>query len=326
MLNQYFLTKKLLSISLVVVLILLMVASATAAGGMDGVPPKSVTVFAGVSGGSWNILGAIMAEIFNKSGVPSSMEIGGGVSNIISVSNGEGELGLTVTLNPALAFNGEPPYDQKYENVAGLGFLSSNIVQILVRKDSGVNNVADLKGKPFASQPVGTSSQKAFEDVLKVYGLNEEDLKISRGGQSEGAALVKDRHVVGLTAIGDIPSATFAELALLTPMKVLEVPGDKLKKLQEINMGYVSKVIPAGTYTGQSEDVVGVGSDLILIVRKDMPDEEVYWIAKALAENVEDLQGAYDAMKGFTVEAFSEIAGIEIHPGAKMFFDEYLKK
>ena len=77
---------------------------------MEGVPPKSVTIFSGVSGGSWWVIGAVLSEIFMKFGVPSNVEIGGGVSNIVQVSTGVGEIGMTNTVIPPVVFKGEQPY------------------------------------------------------------------------------------------------------------------------------------------------------------------------------------------------------------------------
>lgn len=325
MLNKYFYTKKLLSMFLIVVLILLMIVSVTFAGNMEGVPPKSISIFSGQSGGSWWVIGAVLSEIFMKSGVPSSVEIGGGTSNIVQVATRVGEIGMTNSIIPPVAFKGGEPFDQKYDNMAGLCYFGSNLVHIAVTKDSGIDNIADLKGKEFASQALGTSSQKAFEDTLKAYGLSEADLKISRGGQSEGAALMQDRHVIGMAFLGGYPSATLAELALLNPVNLLGVSDEAFGKLVEMNSGYVRETLPAGTYNGQDKEVISVGSDLILIIRKDMPDEEAYWIIKKIVENIEDLKASHGSMSGLTVEALSEVSGIEIHPGVKKFFDENKK-
>lgn len=286
-------------------------------------PPKSITLLCGVSGGSWFSIGSIVSEIFRKAGTDSSVEIGGGVSNVILIDRQKAELGMTMTITPPVGREGGVPFKEKHIDVMGVCTLFKNFAHIMVTKESGINSIEQLKGKKFASQPVGTSTQQAFTDILSVYGLSEDDLKITRGGQSEGAALVKDRHVVGQTATTAAPSATLSELALFIPMKILPIPDDKFAELARINNGYVRTVLSANTYSGQDE-VPGVRVDTILIVNKNMPEEQVYWIAKTLVENIEELRVAHASMKNLTVEEMSKVGGVELHPGAKKYYEEVL--
>jgi hypothetical protein len=61
----------------------LIITSATFADNMEGILPKSITIFSEVSGGSWWGIGVVLSKIFMKSGVPSNTEIRRGVSNIV---------------------------------------------------------------------------------------------------------------------------------------------------------------------------------------------------------------------------------------------------
>jgi len=289
-------------------------------------PPKAVTLLCGVSGGTWFSIGSIVSEVFRKAGTRSSVEIGGGVSNVIAIDRQDAELGMTMTITPPVAKKGGNPFKEKHENVMGVCTLFKNFAHIMVSEASGINSIDQLKGEKFASQPVGTSTQQAFNDILNVYGLSEDDLKITRGGQGEGAALVKDRHVVGQTATTAAPSATLSEVAMFIPMKMLPISDEKYEELAKINNGYVKTSLPAETYPGQDKDVPGVRVDTILIVNKNMSEEEVYWITKTLVENIEELRVAHASMKDLTVEEMSKVGGVELHPGAKKYFEEVLGK
>jgi len=319
--------KKTVKLSLIFTLVLIiMLISVSGIFATEVKPPKSVTLLCGVSGGTWFSIGSIVSEILRKAGTRSSVEIGGGVSNVIAIDHQDAELGMTMTITPPVAKKGEVPFKEKYEDVMGVCTLFKNFAHIMVSEASGINSIDQLKGRKFASQPVGTSTQQAFNDILSVYGLSENDLKIARGGQGEGAALVKDRHVVGQTATTAAPSATLSEVAMFTPMKMLPISDEKYEELAKINNGYVRTSLPAETYAGQDEDVPGVRVDTILIVNKNMSEEEVYWITKTLVENIEELRVAHASMKDLTVEEMSKVGGVEIHPGAKKYYEEVLGK
>lgn len=305
----------------VVVALLLMIGFNGAFASQEKAP-TSVTLLCGVSGGTWFSIGSVVSQIFRNAGINSSVEIGGGVSNVIMIDRKDAELGMTMTITPPIARKAEPPFEEKHTDVMGVCTLFTNFAHIMVTESSGITSIDQLKGKEFASQPVGTSTQQAFNDILSVYGLSEDDLKITRGGQSEGAALVKDRHVVGLTATTAAPSATLSEMALFTPIRVLSISDEKFKELSAINNGYVRTMLPAGTYPGQDEPVPGVRADTILIVNRNMPEDEVYWITKVLVENLEGLQSAHASMKDLTVDEMAKVGGVELHPGARKYYEE----
>ena len=161
-------------------------------------------------------------------------------------------------------------------------------------------------------------------DVLSVFGLTEDDLDIRRGGQSEGAQLMKDEHVVGHTATTTAPSGTFIELFQTKPVKMLPLKEADILRITQANPGMRRMILPAGTYPNQDEDVLGVGVDRMWVIRKDMPDDEVYWITKTFVENLDEFKQAHAAMASLTVEKMAAMKGIEIHPGAKRYYDEVL--
>ncbi|MGI6128932.1 MAG: TAXI family TRAP transporter solute-binding subunit [bacterium] len=286
--------------------------------------PANLTVLAGTAGGSWMPIGAAVAEIFSDNGVKANSEQGGGVSNVTAISRGEGDIGFTMTIIPSIARAGEQPFDGVYDNVAGLAVLFPNFNHVMVGPE--VNSLEDLKGKGFVTQPVGHATQVAFRDLLAAYGMTEDDLKLTRGSQTEGVELMKDGHVIGLTATTAAPGGSLTELATSKDIKFLGVDDEHLAKLKEINDGYVRTNLKPNTYPGQTEEVQGVGTDTVLIVRKDMSDEEVYWITKTLAENIQKLKDSHACMADLTLEQMASVTGVSMHPGAQKYWDEVLNK
>jgi TRAP transporter TAXI family solute receptor len=138
----------------------------------------------------------------------------------------------------------------------------------------------------------------------------------------EGASLLKDRHVIGVTATTFSPAATWQELALLTPIKILPISDEAYEELLKINKGYVRAEIVAGSYKGQDESIPTVSTETILIVNSNMPEDEVYWITKIIGENVEGLREVRSDMKNLTVEKLAKVEGIELHPGARKCYEE----
>ena len=296
--------------------------AATPALAQEAKAPGQLTIFSGPQGGSWYAMGGGMAQLFSEAGVRSSAEVGAGISNVVVVSQGRGELGYTMSIVPAMAAKGEEPFQAPIKNVYGLANLGDNYIQILVRDDTGIEDVSGLKGQKFGSQPVGAVTAVALESVLKAYGLFEGDVEITRGSQSYGANETKDRRIVGYTATSNPPTPSFVEVAETIDSHFLPISDEAFESLKADNSGFVRASIPAGTYRGQDEDVPTASTALILMSSDAMTDDEAYWVTKTLAENIDKLQAMHAGMREITVKDMAQVVGLELHPGARRYYEE----
>lgn len=287
-----------------------------------GDKPDQITIFSGRQGGSWYGMGGGLAKIFIDNGVKSSAEVGGGISNVAAVGAGRGELGFSMSIVPRMGRLGMAPFKSKVTNVKAIGQLSANKVHIVVSNASGVNTVADLKGKKFASQPVGNVTTEAFKAVLAAVGLGEDDLQLTRGGQGFGAKEMKDRRIVGFTATTIPPSPAFSDVAQSLDVKFLGIDDKTFEAMKKENPGFVRDSIPANTYRGQTEVVPTASSAMIIVVNEAMSDEHAYWITKTLSENISSMQKIHKAWGSLTVKGFASVSGVELHPGAARYFKE----
>jgi len=286
--------------------------------------PEKVTVLGGNTGGAWYPISMGIGQLLADAGTKGTGGLGGGNSNIISVSTGQAEMGLTFTVTAAMAANGEEPFKNKVNNVRGLAFLFDNFFHILVTQESGVRTVADLKGKAFASQPVSAGSTTFFRMILGAHGLNgEDDLDIVvRGGTKQGSEAVQDRRAVGFMSGSIVPLGIIAETCVSVPCRLLGIDDANLKSLKEINDGFQRSVLPAGTYQGVPDAVDGIGVGTILVVNEAMPEGEAFWIVKQFAERIDALRAVHQGLGGITVEDMAKVAGVPMHPGAEKYFKQ----
>jgi len=285
--------------------------------------PQQLTLQSGVSGGTWFPIGAGIVEIFSAEGVRANAEPGGAASNLVSLNQGRIELGFTMSILPELARRAAEPFPHEIEDTRGIAVLFPNFTHVLVRADSGVKSIEDLAGRRFASQPIGTGTQIAFADMLAAHGLSEDDLDLTRGGQTHGADQIRDGHAVGMTATTAAPGGTITELATVHDVVFLPLSDEAYEAMREINPGYVRTELPAGTYPGQDEAVPGTGTDTMLAVSESMPEEEVYWITRTLVENIERVQGIHASLAGLTPERMAAVEGLPLHPGAERYYEEH---
>ena len=287
-----------------------------------GAKPKQVTISVGNPGTPWSVVGAAISQIMAKEGVKSNTELGGGLSNVVTVSANRTNTGFTMAAVLPMAYAGEKPFPKPIDNVRAIGSFMTNAFHVLVRKDAGVTSVEELRGKPFATQPIGNVTTLAFQIMLQAYGLSEADLKISRGGQNFGANQLKDRKVAGFTATTGYPAAAFLDAAQTIDSVFLGVNDSALAKVQGINGGFVRFTIPANVYSGQTEPVNTMATQSMLITNTGVTDDEAYFITKTIVENLEEIKKVHGSVKHLTPEFMANPPAIELHPGAKRYYME----
>jgi uncharacterized protein len=298
------------------------VSAVLVSGYAAGVDAKTLSFVTGGAGGSWYSIGAGLAEVFLKEGVKASVEIGGGMSNIVAVGRGDSEIGMTNGFAIPMAQAGEHPFKAKVNNVTGLAVFMVSTVQVPVLVQSGVTSYKDLMGKKYCLLPLSASSTVAFQKVLAAYSMKEGDTKFSRGNLAYCVSQMKDRKVVGTAAATAMPVGSFSELAASLPVRFLGIDEAAYQRIRKINPAFVNAIMPAGIYKGMKSDVRTVGTQSLIIGGDTLAEDEAYKIVKSLVTNLKATRAIHSAMKGATAEKMSGIAGMKIHPGAVRYYKE----
>ncbi|MSO92057.1 MAG: TAXI family TRAP transporter solute-binding subunit [Rhodospirillales bacterium] len=294
---------------------------------MAGAPAAAETLkmMTGPQGGSWYPLGGAIQGIVEKNvpGVSVQVLPGAGISNVKGVQEGKAELGFGNAVSTVDGVAGRAPFESKTDKVCQLATLYFQYFHFVALADSGVKTVADAKGKGLTTQQKGNTGEQMTRDVLKVHGLSYEAMsKVNFGSYTDSVAQLKDGHAQMFTLITTVPASAVQDLASGRDIRVLEVPDEKLKALQEINRGYDKRVIPAGSYPKQDKDVQTIGTWTHLITGCTQPEDRVYRITKALLNSIPDLALVVSAVKGLTAKEMATDLGIPFHPGALKAYKE----
>jgi len=233
------------------------------------------------------------------------------------------DIGITFSHTAPEALTGVGQFEAPVTNVAGLAALYPGAVQLAVRADSKIFQVEDLKGKRISPGPPGLSGETMCKNILEVHGMTYDDMaKVERISYSDSSSLMQDRQIDMFAPVTTWPAPTIQEVAISGGIRIVPIRPEKFEELKAINPGYSYIVIPAGTYNGQTEDAGCLGSNNILVIRKDMDEDLVYQITKALVENLDELKSVHTLLSSLTAEDMPNDLGIDLHPGAAKFYNE----
>lgn len=290
-----------------------------------GASADQLRMMTGPQGGSWYPLGGAIQNIVEKNVPGATMQVlpGAGISNVKGVQAGKADLGFGNAVSTVDGVNGTAPFEAKTTNVCHVGTLYFQYFHMVALADSGIKSPADLKGKSLTTQQKGNTGEQMTRAVLQVYGLSYDTMgKVSHGSYNDSVAQMKDGQAQVFTLITTVPASSVMDLASARDIRVLEIPDAKLKELQKINGGYDKRVIKAGSYPKQEKDVQTIGTWTHLIARCDLPEDTVYKITKALAENTENLGAVVKAVKGLTPKDMATDVGVPYHKGALKYYKE----
>lgn len=303
----------------------------------DAWAQKKLVAAGGGVGGAWYILMAGLAEIAKeKAGITIDVKPGGGVGNPPQVGTGDVDLALAMPMSIAAAIAGQDPYKKTYPDirVLAMGF-STNYLQFAIAEDKEVNSIDEVFKTKFSLKIVtgrsATTTGWIFDQMLKFYGLKESDI-VNRGGKilrapyGDWVSMIQDKHVDAMFDNITIPSPILLEVLIGRKMKLFPLS----KGLQNFlikEKALAPAVIPKGSYGIVKEDlsVCGVGTGVI--AHKNLPDDQVYQLARIWSEHQDRVRAIHPSVSAWNPRQAWKDAGGPLHPGAEKYYREmgYLK-
>ncbi len=284
---------------------------------------QSIKLMTGPQGGSWYPLGGAIANMAGKDGVNVQVLPGAGIANVKAVNAGKADMGFGNSISTVDGVAGRAPFTEKAANVCNMATLYPQYFQIVANADSGINSMADAKGKPIAVQPKGNTAEFISGQLLQVYGLKYEDMaRVSHVSYTDAVSLMKDNNAQLFTLGTTVPASAIMDLASARDIRLVDVPDDIFQAMRKLNPGYAKLTIRAGSYPKQDKDVQAIGYATHMIARCDLDADVVYKVLNAMMVNQADLVTIAKVMAETTPKMMAEDTGVPMHRGAEKFFKE----
>lgn len=320
---------------LMIFAVLLSFAAAPASAAPKEGWPKQVKFMAGPPGGNWFALGSALADMWSKNVVQTTSSTGGGVSNIINADVKKGDLGFSVTSLLGAAIKGEQDFQgRKTNNSVIMANLYTQYTYFIARKDfvnkHNIKSLGDIFDKKIptrmATLKPGTASEFVVKSLFqKGYGVDYKAIK-AMGGSMEfssyegGADLMADNHIdLFAFSVGKVASIVM-NIESTTDIVILPVEDKALKALADA-YGTVTFTVEPGIYKSVTKPVKTVGDYTSIVIRKDLPDDFVYALCKAMWTNKANLAKAVKDIDELSPK-IAVPSGVPIHPGAAKFWKE----
>ena len=286
-------------------------------------PPTRIVIAAGPTDGVFRTVGEALATAYNRlPGIHASAQHSlNSRSSADAIERGEADLALEGARTSYIAYRrGTSSHPPPHTRLRALAVLFPTVVHIATRRDSGIRQVAGLRGRRIFVGAEGSPTEEAARVVLESHGLTLLDVHP-----------VFDRDVVTTElATGQLDGLfLFLPVEHAFPVAVMRDAGARLISIDSSMMEPIRSRDPLlkpasivkGTYQGQSETVATVGTDVLLVCREDLPEELVYQLTKTLFESIGELSRAHRSAETIDPDR-GPAATIPLHRGAARYYRE----
>ena len=290
--------------------------------------PVDLVMGTGSSGGTYFALGGAMSNAWNSFLKDEQITVtaqasGASVENINLINAGEMDLGMAMNNVAANAFAGTGAFNAPVTNVSSIGVVYNEVYQIVANAKTGAKNVEDLKGLKMAVGPAGSGTVGLTQKVLAAAGLDiDKDIKRQSDSFGDAATKMQDGHIDAAANVLAVPASSIIEMASVMDLAYVDISDEILATIQADEPYFVRKVIPAGTYKDQAEDINTITCKAALYCRADLDEETVYQITKAMYETNDVVAAAHTTGKEIQLEGALEGITTPIHAGAARYYQE----
>jgi uncharacterized protein len=239
---------------------------------------KTLSIATGGTGGVFYPLGGGLANILSKlPGIQATAEVtGGSVDNLKLIGSGQSEIAFTQCDAVYDAINGLDKFKSGKIALRTLMVLYPNQMHAVTIEGTGVNKIADLKGKRVSTGSPGSATEVMAFRIMEASGLDKDrDVKRERLGAAESANAMKDRKIDAFFFVAGLPTSAVTDLGATPGVKLKLIDHDDAVAKMNAKYGnlYATSVIRAGTYPGQDKDNLNSAVWNVLVTGGKMTDD-----------------------------------------------------
>ena len=289
----------------------------------------TLSVATGPTTGVYYPLGGGIANILSKyvPGYAANAETtAGSVANLQLMSQKKSDIALSMADAAWDGFKGQGKFSGGAVPVRTLMIAYPNRMHIVTIDGTGINKIADLKGKRVSTGAANSATELMAQRVLEAAGLDQEkDIRRERLDPGKSTDAIKDKKLDAYFWVGGIPTAAVTDLGATpnTKLKLIdhaEVVENMNKKYGPL---YIRDTIPAKAYPGQDQPNQVATVQNLIIARADMSDQVAYNIVKTIFEKRDELILVHKEATNFDLKLQTNDASpIPFHPGAVKYFNE----
>jgi TRAP transporter TAXI family solute receptor len=247
----------------------------------------------------------------------------GSVDNAWLLSRGEADYAIVQADVASAAAAGQDEFARggPLTNLRALGPLFPEVVHIVVRPDSSIRRITDLRGRKVAIGERASGTRFDALAVLAAHGLKLQDLaQAAEIGVTAAVSQLRDKRIDAVFVTAAAPTRVLQQLAVESRLRLLPMDASAVQRLVASRPGLTPLTLPANTYPQQKQAIDSVASAALLLTTADAPYAEVERVSQLVfTQLAQKYAGSADVLKVAGAYDLRRVP-IPLHPGAAQVY------
>jgi uncharacterized protein len=293
-----------------------------------GAAQTPLTIATGGTGGVYYPVGGGYAQIIDQfiPGYAASVEAtNASVDNVAFISRGDSDIALALADTVLAAYEGTGRFGPdgnlpRLPNLRAITVAYTNAVHVLTLEDSGIESLADLRGKRVSVGAPGSGTEVSARTMLEAVGISYDDFQVERLSANETADALRDGTIDAGFWSGGVPTGAVLSLAETRQIALVPITDDEFAAINAADPTLIRFVFPAGAYRGIAE-TASVGTPNLIVVSSEMDEELAYEFTKNLFEHIRIVRAIHPSANETVPEA-ALASPVPLHLGAIRALEE----
>ena len=299
----------------------------TSNDGSNSSSPVSITLATGGTTGTYYAVGnALVTTLDGKLSLSKLTAVDSGASkaNVQLVTAGSAQMSILQSDVLNYAHNGaggETMFDGAADtNSLWVAGVYNETVQLVTSPD--ITDISQLKGKTVCVGDVGSGTALNAAQVLEAYGMTFDDINVMYDSFAGGADALKNGQCDAAFTVAGAPTPALTDLATTYSFNMPSLSDEAVAYLTSNYPFLVQDNLAGDTYPClNGEEIVCVAVKAVFTASKDLSEDVVYEITKAMFDNQAELANA-QAKFGFLSPEDAVAGSFDLHPGAEKYYKE----
>lgn len=286
-----------------------------------------LSIATGGTGGVYYVYGGALAKLISESvpGVEATAEVtSASIDNLKFLRDSKADIAFTLADTLKDASLGQGAFEGRPIDLRALAVLYTNVTHVVTKKNSGIKQLEDLKGRVVSMGSAGSGTETIADRTLKAAGLDPlKDIRRENLSAQASSDALKDGKIDAFFWSGGLPTAAVLDLAISAPVSILET-SSVLPKLQA-HYGeslYRPISIPPSTYASIEVEVHTFGVSNVLVVPANFDEHHAYLIVKAMFEKKAALAAAHAEARNLSLQNAVSGSPVAFSAGAMKYYRE----
>ncbi|GAA4708336.1 C4-dicarboxylate ABC transporter substrate-binding protein [Phytohabitans rumicis] len=232
--------------------------------------------------------------------------------NVQLVSSNAAEIGFT---QADILVSGVSPAP----NMAALARVYDDLLHLVVRADSPITRLQDLRGRRVSVGAPGSGTGVTVGRLLSVAGMAEPGvIRQERLSLDDSVRALSNREIDAFFFSGGLPVAGIKKLSGASATRIIDLSDWAAPLRAAYSDVYVVRDVPTSAY--QLPPVATVAVPNLLVVPASMPDDLAFDLARLLMERRDVLAAAHPAAERLDIRSAIATLPVPLHPGAARYF------